>query len=270
MKWHSTHKKHKKKRTNRKKGVKISRIFALLNSKSDLVKSSSTSSDIIIERHKDPLELFGHVDLDDFARPTKNDTLFKEPLDYNDLSIIGRFVDRNDFMIISGFYDVAINSLQILKNKGVREKDSHIYPIIYNYRHYLELIIKQTIRYFRLAENEITNDEVGYESGHCLKKLWSILKTYLSKIEDVNQQETIAFDKLLNELNDIDENSFAFRYHCDKGKTIHDKIKLTISESKDISLSNLEVVMKKMHCYIEGISCLVYDRYKSYCEKNIK
>lgn len=261
MNWHSTHKKRKKKRLESKKGIKLSKLFALLN-RCSMPNSCSLrrENDSICKKgNNNSFELFSSVEMENFVHPEKNDVFFKEATDYNDLVVIGRFGDKNDFMIINGFYDVAINALKELKNKGVREKDSHIYPIIYNFRHYLELIIKQNIRCFRLIEHEIEDDEVGYKPNHSLKELWNTLKVYLGKIEDIDQDETIVFDKLINELDVVDRNSFAFRYHCDTGKKINDKIKLAIPDRKDISLNNLEKVIKKMHCYIEGISSLAYN-----------
>lgn len=263
MNWHSTHKKNKRKKRLEGNKIKLSKLFALLNRRCKLngypFKRKGYS---IYKKEDNSFELFSSVEMDNFVRPEKNDIFFKEPTDYNDLAVIGRFGDKNDFMIINGFYDIAINALKGLKNKDVGEKDSHIYPIIYNFRHYLELIMKQSIRYFRLNEDEIADDEIGYDTNHSLKKLWNTLKVYLGKIEDTDQHETIAFDKLINELDIIDRNSFVFRYHCNTGKK-NDKIKLTIPNAKDISLNNLEKVIKKMHCYIEGISSLAYNTYEN-------
>ena len=270
MNWHSTHKKRKKKRLESKKGIKLSKLFALFNRyyRLNSCPFKGKGYSIYKKGNNNSFELFSSAEMDNFVHPEKNDILFKETTDCNDLVVIGRFGDKNDFMIINGFYDVAINALKGLMNKGVGEKDSQIYPIIYNFRHYLELIIKQSIRYFRLIEHEIEDDEIGYKPNHSLKELWNILKVYLGKIEDTDQDETIAFDKLLNELDAIDKNSFAFRYHCDTGKKINDKIRLAIPDRKDISLNNLEKVIKKMHCYIEGISSLAYHTYESSREYN--
>lgn len=209
---------------------------------------------------EDPFDV--PIDPSNYARPEKGDKLFIEPSDdaYHDKAIIGRFGKKSDYLIITGFYEVAITSLRALKAKGVGDKDSQIYPILYNFRHYLELTLKQTIRNFRLINSEITDDEVGYKTEHGLKNLWETLKRYLMEIENENfkNKETKAFEALILELDTIDAGSFAFRYHCDAGKSPKDKIKLIVTEEMHISLDNLEKSMIKLHNYIDGINDLSY------------
>lgn len=84
--------------------------------------------------------------------------------------------------------------------------------------------------------------------------------------EDFEDKETNAFETLILELNTIDAGSFAFRYHCDAGKTIRDKIKLTIPKERHISLDNLEKSMIKLHNYIEGINDLSYSQLDEMAE----
>lgn len=195
---------------------------------------------------------FENIDLSDFARPKKGDRLIKKPANYNDLSIIGRFGNKNDFMVMSGYYDVAINSLKGLKDRGVGERDSHIYPILFNFRHYLELIMKDTLTIYKLINNESAKDEENNDL-HNLCKLWNKLKPYIAQTEDMNTEDIKAFETLINDFHKLDKNSTSFRYTLDiSGEN------LNISQSQSISLDNLEIIMKKMHNFIEGINALSY------------
>lgn len=201
--------------------------------------------------------LFKDIDLSDFARPKKGDRLIKEPASYNDSSIIGRFGNKNDFMIMSGYYDVAINSLKRLKDKSIGERDSHIYPILFNFRHYLELIMKDTLRNYKLINNESIKDEENKDL-HSLCKLWNKLKLYIAQTEDMNSEDIKAFETLINDYHKLDKNSTSFRYTLDiSGEN------LNISQSQSISLDNLEIIMKKMHNFIEGINALSYAQLDS-------
>ncbi|MDL2257056.1 hypothetical protein LJC06_02480 [Bacteroidales bacterium OttesenSCG-928-I14] len=254
---------------NKKNSINLSKLLYLLKKCKKLnccpLKKKGCQDSKEKDNKKDPFDM--PFNPSDYARPEKGDKLFIEPSNdnYSDKAIIGRFGKNSDYLIITGFYEIALTSIRMLKTKGIGEKDTQIYPILYNFRHYLELILKQTIRNFRLINREISDDEVGYTTGHSLKNLWETLKRYLYKIENENfkDRETNAFEILILELDSIDAESFAFRYHCDGGKSTHDKIKLTIPKEMHISLDNLEKVMIKIHNYIDGISSLSYAQLDS-------
>ncbi|NDV47613.1 hypothetical protein D0T49_11195 [Paludibacter sp. 221] len=266
MIWHAPHKQHKKNRnrSDKKKGIKLTKLFDLLKKcrKRDccpLKKNKCTITDK--KKDDDIFELFSSVDMSNFKPLEEGDKLFKDPSDYNDLLIINRFGKRSDFLIIEGYKNLVFNSLKQLQNeKGNLEKDSHIYPIMFLFRHYLELIMKHTLRNFRLSNNEISPNEVGYERGHSLLNLWNDVKAYISELENENieDREYKIFSELINELNEIDNSSFSFRYPYQGVNNINGKITLSIPEPRDISLDNIEEVIYRMSRFIEGLNDLSY------------
>jgi hypothetical protein len=192
--------------------------------------------------------------------PLRNeDALIKEPEDYDDISILNRFPKNGLFTITYGYYHSTIFLLEeLINNKGISEKDTWIYPILFNFRHYLELILKETLRNFRLAKDEIKYNEVGFESNHILIDLWSDLKPYIDSIEIenavVDDEQCIIFEERLNEITNIDARSFSFRYPYKGSQSINEKIKFSISNPVYLSLANLKNTMNKMYTFIEGIN----------------
>lgn len=270
MNWHTPNRKKKKKSScnnkitgkQRKRKVYTNKLKALKNRS----KKAKKLSNVI--KNSDPLNLFSSIE-----RLCKSliegDKLFKEPSNYKDKLIINRFGSQSDFLIIEGYKNLVYNALkQLQKEKGNLEKDSHIYPIMFLFRHYLELLMKQTLRNFRLANEEIAHDEVGYVMSHSLIDPWNMIKGYISRLdgENIEDVEYRIFEALINELSLIDKNSFSFRYPYNGVRDVNGSISLCIPEPKDISLDNLEEIIHKMSCFIEGLNDLSYaqlDRKRS-------
>lgn len=262
MNWHTPNRKKKKKSScnnkitgkQRKRKVYMNKLKALKNRS----KKAKKLSNVI--KNSDPLNLFSSIER--LCKPLiAGDELFKEPSNYKDQLIINRFGSQSDFLIIEGYKNLVYNALkQLQKEKGNLEKDSHIYPIMFLFRHYLELLMKQTLRNFRLANEEIAHDGVGYEMDHSLIAPWNKIKDYISKLdgENIEDVEYKIFDNLINELSLIDKNSFSFRYPYNGVRKMNDRITLCIPEPKDISLDNLEEIIHKMSCFIDGLNDLSY------------
>lgn len=256
-----TKKRDKKKGNTKKKSINLSRLLQLLKKCRKLrccpLKKVGCIS---IEKVKlnNSIDILGPINVADYTMPKTGDVLVRKPKNYNNLSIINRDTRLSDFLIPEGYYCVVNDLLnRIRKTRSNSDKDSLIYPLLFNFRHYLELIMKDALRNFRIANGEIASNQLGYEKNHSLLSLWNRLKTY---IDDPKSSESMAFDKLINELHNIDADSFSFRYSY-KGNKDPDAISEPIFNKKiDIDLENIEKVIKKMHCFIEGISDLAYNQ----------
>lgn len=115
--------------------------------------------------------------------------------------------------------------------------------------------MKDTIRKFKIANNEITLEQIGYDKEHSLLTIWNQLKKYTQQTQTVECQ---AFEKLINEINRIDNKSFSFRYAYVGTNNNEENINPIFKNEIDIDLDNLKSVMEKMHNFIEGISELTY------------
>jgi hypothetical protein len=92
-----------------------------------------------------------------------------------------------------------------------------IYPILFNYRHALELEIKWVLdRYGRYAAIQ------EFERNHNLAKLWKVCRQVIEEVGGPSEEGTLeAVEGIVLEFHALDPSSFAFRYSTDKkGKPI--------------------------------------------------
>ncbi|KAA6333218.1 hypothetical protein EZS27_018345 [termite gut metagenome] len=253
----------KQKRCNKQKGISLTKLLDLLNkcrklSCCPLKKKECASTKKI--KSNDPFDVLD-IDPSDFARPEIGDELLKAPNNYDNLSIVNRMgTSLSDSSIPEGYYTITLYATNwIRQTKDISVKDSLIYPILYNFRHYLELIIKDSLRKFKIANAEISINQLGYKKEHNLLSLWNELKPY---INDPNSDDCIAFEKLINEIHNIDPDSFNFRYSYKGKKKSDDKCEPIFSDSIDIDVDNLYKTIKKMYCFMEGISNLAYNKFR--------
>jgi hypothetical protein len=104
--------------------------------------------------------------------------------------------------------DILVEQLE-----GKTQDDNLILPIVFMYRHYVELIIG----YDKLNSTKMLTDKFG---THKLEPLWSYLKLHLSSLPNapMNAEVIPALDDLIRELIALDPGSFNFRYAHDKAR----------------------------------------------------
>jgi hypothetical protein len=97
--------------------------------------------------------------------------------------------------------------------KTASEQDYLVYPIIFLYRHHIELLLKNLIQ-LAIEFYEETNDVPQH---HRIKDLWNSVKGYHRKFTKSKNGKKIQFiDKVMNELCEIDADSMSFRYSKDR------------------------------------------------------
>lgn len=128
--------------------------------------------------------------------------------------------------IAEGFFGAGESLAQsCLHNEG--KIDFKFYPLLYLYRHGAELALKQFLRWRAALSREQLRD--GKPTGHGIVELWEMLRpeagTSTVMFDEILQNRladpdaTFAapysvadVDALLRDIDDLDEESFAFRY----------------------------------------------------------
>lgn len=106
-------------------------------------------------------------------------------------------------------YKKAADSLVKGISKERTEIDYLIYPIVFLYRHHIELQLKNLLELNILLHGS----EEKVPTDHKIKNLWPRVKGYYRKINNSNNQKEIKFiDKIIDELCTIDPESMNFRY----------------------------------------------------------
>jgi hypothetical protein len=124
-----------------------------------------------------------------------------------------------------------------------RHHDLLVYPIVYLYRHYLELAIKGLIRQ---AQN-LLGDPVEVPARHTLVELWAMCSALLERVapgDSLEEQRQIG--RLLREFAAVDPTSTAFRYPVDN------RGNRSLPGIRQINIPNVRDVIGKIAVILDG------------------
>jgi hypothetical protein len=107
-----------------------------------------------------------------------------------------------------------------------RDQDFLVYPIVFLYRHYIELTLKEIIaRTPYLIERDLSEAEKKHLTGHRLDLLWSDFKPLSGDITkaggwvDLPIEDINGIDDYIRQISEIDPDSQRLRYsHLKKGE----------------------------------------------------
>ncbi|MCG6350463.1 hypothetical protein [Vibrio fluvialis] len=117
-------------------------------------------------------------------------------------------------------YKKAADSLvkKVIKNHS--EIDYLVYPIVFLYRHHIELQLKNLIE----LNMQLHNSKGNVAATHKIRDLWPQVKGYYRKLNNRSNQKEISFiDKIMDELCTIDSESMSFRYSKTKSGEVPNK-----------------------------------------------
>ncbi|MHB0885510.1 MAG: hypothetical protein ACYC41_06450 [Bacillota bacterium] len=98
---------------------------------------------------------------------------------------------------------------------GNRDQDVLVYPIVFLYRHHLELALKDLIRRASdlLGRKLPPRDRNNPLYRHDLDRLWKLAKTLLKDVWPEGDEETlVVVEQRITELAAVDKSSISFRY----------------------------------------------------------
>ena len=179
----------------------------------------------------------------DFPWPRKGDHLFVEREDWYSNAVLNG--QRDNLSLYAVGYKRAGEMLVEAVVKSRKGYDSMVFPIVFAYRQYLELRLKQLIR----DSKRLLDDTSGLPTTHKIAELWKMCGPLLNQ-EDlyVGDQVLDAIEELITEFADIDEDSYAFRYPT------HTKNNPSLPDLSYVNLLNLAEVIKKMAHFLEVLS----------------
>ncbi|MCY8518550.1 hypothetical protein [Bacillus atrophaeus] len=182
--------------------------------------------------------------------PTLNQKLFISGK-YEDMAYIGVSNPIKHMDLIAEGYKLAADNLveNCLENPSMlKSKDSQIYPIIFLYRHYLELRLKQ----IHLVYNKKSDPK---KLNHSLIENWEKAKPVIEKV--FNKEEKVdeviqATENYIKEFAEKDDNSYVFRYSFEKMKKNQTKLKSYYTSELRIDLKHLKDRMNELEVIFYG------------------
>lgn len=176
----------------------------------------------------------------DISPLNNNDSLFVEREEANYSCI------DSDMYIQNGYASTSIILLHLISLSNDRYlRECYIYPVMFCFRQYLELTMKDSILYFRLKRKVAYSGESNL-GCHDLLVLWDNLKLYF----DITDSEVKNVHRIITELNTIDNNGELFRYGSSLTKKVLDKN----VEMPLIDVSILFTRIIQLYRFFEGIN----------------
>jgi hypothetical protein len=128
---------------------------------------------------------------------------------------------KGDFGVFAKGYTLAANRLASLLLEAPRFSDYEAYPVVFLYRHALELSLKHIIYSSALlaAFKDLDEIEGGLQNFHDLRELSGIAEAILTRLfpKDESLRRAIAtVTRTCHEFSEIDPRSYAYRYPIDK------------------------------------------------------
>lgn len=188
-----------------------------------------------------------------FLYPEKGDKVFEVvPGDWLSNACIKFSIKKGRWAIIADGYKLAGDILsEYVKEKGA-EQDFLIFPIAFNYRHNLELLMKYAIEIGLELYPEIQESkEIGKNipTHHRLNNLWDAVRKIIMRHENMDKEDNRikAMKEIIDQFSKLDPGSSFFRYPMDKDRKVHD------CPMSIINIETLSRVMTKASNMMNGI-----------------
>ncbi len=144
--------------------------------------------------------------------PKAGDRLFKPSIHWDGNAHVARDTGSRLVLMMTGYKRAA--DLMVRHATDDRaDRDTLVFPIIFNYRQFLELSLK-----YLIATYGRTVDVDAIWNSHDLSCLWSsfndVLEGYDARDGDDGATETVA--RIIAEFAAVDPKSFAYRYPVDR------------------------------------------------------
>ena len=189
-------------------------------------------------------ELFGNENI---PWPEKGDQLFTSAEDWWHNACLN-YMPNDWEAYILGYKragDILVENVKETRS----DQDVLVYPIVFLYRQYIELRLKQLIQ----SGKELLDKEPKFPKKHELDILWNEFRPILSKVESSTRKIDLdAMGELMSQFCTIDPTSVAFRYPVTKdgGKVLSSDIRL-------INLRHLSDTMEKIAFYFDSAAHMI-------------
>lgn len=205
------------------------------------------------------LLLLSRKDIDDMTNCipllSNEDVLFTKSNDVSD-AILNTTKSGNNILIPNGYISTSVFLLDIIKfSQSNLIKDSYIFPALFCFRQYLEIMMKTAILRYRNGDINPYQGESKFKI-HDLEELWTKLIKHIHINNDVDN-----IGRIIRELNEVDNDSTAFRYDYHLNRIVRNKDNMEINELLDLDVLKQRVL--QLYRFFDGIdddSRVYYDK----------
>lgn len=156
--------------------------------------------------------------------------------------------DRQFYDYIEGYKSSAdLIILNALESNDIRTLDTCVFPAVFLYRQFIELMLKHIYLAHSDDEHEAKVNTIK-RTSHNIKRMWDKVEVIIRKYFPNDDESMLRAAKdYVYQFADEDSNSFNFRYPIDKD------LNLIHVERKDINLRNLIERMSELEHFLNGV-----------------
>jgi hypothetical protein len=193
--------------------------------------------------------------------PKTGDSLFSGSGDWNAEAVLGVFDGNGLYEYATAYKDAADALVEgVLSHRLVA--DSTVYPVLYLYRHYVELILKG-INHIGEQLHKTPNQSL---EGHRIDDLWQTVRPQLEQaFPEAAKAVTDAVEKCIREWAEIDGSGEAFRY---AGKRQSQGGGQTLTRGRQVNLAHLREVMNGLSMFLDGSYDKMSELLRCQCDMN--
>ena len=169
------------------------------------------------------------------------------------------FVEPDWLAYILGYREAADIIVDQAQEFGV---DLMVYPVMFLYRHYLEISLK----YIFIVLRQYFEDSSDLPTHHKLDLLWKVVRSFMEREWNSAEHKACydAIEARISEFHRIDEGSYSFRYPVTKGNT---SSLVSVPNPSGmgnpvINLMQVKEVVHEMAAFLEGTVDMV-DSYQT-------
>lgn len=173
--------------------------------------------------------------------PNNTDQLFVDETNFTEGAWLKNSASK--FFLYSEGYRMAAEKIfnDCISNPHFANK--MVYPMIFNYRQFIELRLKELISmgYFFLGEH------ADFQDDHSLMRLWNTYRNeILIKIEPIDPFLLNNVERIISQFNTEDPNSMFFRYPLTKAPNRRNSL-----NRESIDLRNFRNVIEKLNNFLD-------------------
>lgn len=166
----------------------------------------------------------------------------------------------SDITYPDGYRQAAFHLAEHVCETG-KERDFLIYPIVYLYRHHIEIVLKSLLNVAcHLLDQELTAREVKALGRHDLAELWNMVKSLLNPVCELAGSDPLPLDDLegiasyIYQLHEHDPDGQRFRYAMTKAKGSPNKrIPSLHPNLRNINIRNFAIALEKLSDYLGSL-----------------
>ncbi len=190
--------------------------------------------------------------------PRKSDVLFGSGTDWQVNACVNGI--DNSMAYKDGYRRAALHLVECVCDAG-RGQDFLVYPIVYLYRHHIELTLKSIINVACfLVDYTLTKKDLDTLGRHGLAELWTLARPLLNPVCELGGSPAIPADDLegidsyILQLHEYDPDGQHFRYSTTKLKGRKAKRLPSLPpELRHINIRGFGIALEKLADYLDGL-----------------